>query len=204
MNTVVLATGNPNKVAEMIPVIAPYGLAAVPQSELFHGEVEEDGLSFIENALKKARFASAQTGLPALADDSGLEVAALQGKPGLISARYASQGRHKPSDVENVQQLLHDMRHLPYSQRQARYVSAVVYVQHAKDARPLIGVGHWYGEVLMAPRSGCGIGYDDIMWIPKLVRTVSELSLADKIRLSHRTHAIHSVMAQLKANAFYD
>ncbi|AZR81670.1 MULTISPECIES: RdgB/HAM1 family non-canonical purine NTP pyrophosphatase [Piscirickettsiaceae] len=204
MERLVLATGNPYKVAEMAPVLRQYGVEPLAQSTFFDGEVEEDGLSFVENALKKARFASAKSGLPALADDSGLEVASLGGLPGIISARYASQGSHKPTEAENVRQLLDDLDGRDFSERKARYSCAVVYVSHECDPMPVIGIGHWYGEILKSPRTGQGIGYDDVMWIPALVKTVSELPLDEKIRLSHRTQAIHSVMTQLETNAFYD
>ncbi len=204
MQRLVLATGNPYKLTEMLPVIEQYGVEPLAQSTFFDGEVDEDGLSFVENALKKARFASAKSGLPALADDSGLEVASLGGLPGIISARYAGQGQHKPSEEENVRQLLQDLEGKPFCERKARYSCAVVYVAHERDPMPVIGIGHWYGEILKSPRTGHGVGYDDVMWIPALLKTVSELPLDEKIRLSHRTEAIHSVMTQLETNAFYD
>lgn len=197
MTAMVLATGNPNKIAEIMPLIRAAGYDARPQSDYFSGEVDEDGLSFVENAIKKARFASAKTGLPALADDSGLEIDALCGQPGIFSARYAACGNGKSSEEANLEKVLSDMKGLPYSQRQARYSCAVVYVSHAEDAMPLIGIGHWYGEILTERRTGTGIGYDDIMWIPKMVRTVSEISLAKKLEISHRSQAVNAVLSQL-------
>lgn len=197
--SMVLATGNPYKIDEIMPLISSAGFLAKPQSEFFSAEVEEDGLSFVENAIKKARFASAKTGLPALADDSGLEVDALCGKPGIFSARYAACGKGKSSEEANLNKVLSELKGLPYSERKARYSCAVVYVDHADDAMPLIGVGHWYGEILTERRTGTGIGYDDIMWIPKMVRTVSEIPLEQKLQISHRAQAIRSVLEQLNS-----
>ncbi|MBN2606178.1 MAG: RdgB/HAM1 family non-canonical purine NTP pyrophosphatase [Thiotrichales bacterium] len=194
----VLATNNPHKVAEISPMIFSEGFDCRPQQSFFHGSVEEDGMSFMENALKKARYASAQTGLPAIADDSGLEVEALRGQPGIFSARYAAGTAGEASDEENVEKLLQQMAGLPYAQRKARYSCAVVYVEHAEDAMPLVGIGHWYGEILMQRRSGQGIGYDDVMWIPNLVKAVSEVPLEIKNRISHRAQAVQSVLNQLK------
>ncbi|MDX1795688.1 MAG: RdgB/HAM1 family non-canonical purine NTP pyrophosphatase [Hydrogenovibrio sp.] len=194
----VLATNNPHKVTEILPMISSQGFECRAQSSWFQESVEEDGISFLENALKKARYASAQTGLPAIADDSGLEVMALGGQPGIFSARYAEDVSGETTDEKNVEKLLEQMAGLPYSQRQARYSCAVVYVEHAEDAMPLIGVGHWYGEILMERRSGRGIGYDDVMWIPSLVKAVSEIPLEVKNRISHRAQAVQAVLNQLK------
>ncbi|WP_319381194.1 RdgB/HAM1 family non-canonical purine NTP pyrophosphatase [Thiomicrorhabdus sp.] len=198
MASIVLATGNRHKVAEIAPLLEKAGLEVKPQSDFFCGEVTEDGLSFVENALKKARFASKKSGFPALADDSGLEVEALGGKPGIFSARYAAMATGKTSDQQNLEKLLAELKGLPYAQRQARYSCAVVYVKHAEDPMPLIGVGHWYGEILMERRTGQGIGYDDVMWIPELVKTVSEIPFAIKNRISHRARAVQAVLAQLQ------
>lgn len=194
----VLATNNPYKVAEIAPMVFSEGFECREQEFFFQGSVEEDGLSFLENALKKARYASAQTGLPAIADDSGLEVMVLGGQPGIFSARYAAENGGQTSDEQNRTKLLQQLEGLPYAQRQARYSCAVVYVEHAEDAMPLVGVGHWYGEILMQPRTGQGIGYDDLMWIPNLVKAVSEIPLETKNRMSHRAQAVQSVLNQLK------
>ncbi|MBO1923219.1 RdgB/HAM1 family non-canonical purine NTP pyrophosphatase [Thiomicrorhabdus sp. 6S3-12] len=197
---IVLATGNPYKVAEIEPLLKQAGFRVKLQTDFFKEEVEEDGLSFVENALKKARFASRMTGLPALADDSGLEVDALGGKPGIYSARYAAGANDasaKSSDEENLQKVLADLGQRPYSQRQARYCCVAVYVEHAEDPMPVIGIGQWHGEILMERRTGQGIGYDDIMWIPKLVKTVSEIPFDVKNKISHRAQAVLSVMEQL-------
>lgn len=196
MSPIILATNNPYKVAEIAPIMNRAGLVTQCQADFFNEEVVEDELSFVENALKKARFASERTGLPALGDDSGLEVDALGGRPGLFSARYAG-GEQKPSDEENLKKLLNDMTQLPYPQRQARYSCAVVYVESAQDPMPLIGIGHWYGEILMRPRTGAGIGYDDVFWIPKLLKSVSEIPFELKNQISHRARAVQSVVQQL-------
>jgi XTP/dITP diphosphohydrolase len=199
MSTIVLATGNVDKVAEIKPMLLAHGIEVKLQSDFFAEEVVEDGLSFIENAIKKARYASQRTGLSALADDSGLEVNALQGEPGIYSARYAGENGLNDSK-KNLQQVLYKLGDLPYEKRQARYSCVCVYVKNAEDPMPLIGVGHWYGEILKQPRTNSGIGYDDIMWIPKLVKTVSEIPFDVKNRISHRAQAVNSVLQQLKNN----
>ncbi len=191
----VVATNNRHKLAELIPIIESEGFACKPQTAFFQGSAEEDGKSFIENALKKARFASARTGLPAIADDSGLEVEALGCKPGIYSARFAGSNA---TEEENLEKLLAELAGLPYPQRKARYSCAVVYVSHAEDATPLVGIGHWYGEILMQRRTGHGIGYDDVMWIPELVKAASEVPLEVKNKISHRAQAVRAVLSQLK------
>lgn len=198
MSLIVLATGNPHKVKEIQPLLIGAGYDTKLQTDFFNEEVDEDGLSFVENALKKARYASKRTGLPALADDSGLEVDALNGEPGIYSARYAGNNQHKPSDLENIQKILSGLGDLPYSQRTARYSCVAVFVEHENDPMPIIGVGHWYGEILKEPRTSYGIGYDPVFWIPKLVRTASEVSFETKVQLSHRTQAVNKVLQQLK------
>lgn len=204
MSLMVLATGNPDKVVEIEPLLNQAGYETKLQTDFFAEEAVEDGVTFVENALKKARFASAKTGLPAIADDSGIEVPALGGEPGVCSARYAKDLNGKPSDENNLQKLLENLQGLPYSQRQARYSCVVVYVEHAEDAMPLIGIGHWHGEILTQRRTGQGIGYDDIMWIPKLVKTVSEIPFELKNKISHRAQAVQSVLDQLKQRNKYD
>lgn len=197
---IVLATGNPYKVAEIGPLVSSAGFDWRVQTDFFKEEVHEDGLSFLENAIKKARFASEKTGKPALADDSGIEVSALGGQPGIFSARYAAKSNGQTNDEQNLEKLLSDLQGLPYEQRKARYSCASVYVASADDPMPLVGVGHWYGEILMERRSGQGIGYDDIMWIPKLVKAVSEIPFEVKNKISHRAQAVNSVLEQLKAS----
>ena len=198
MSLIVLATGNPNKVVEIEPLLNAAGYETKLQTDFFTDEVEEDGLSFVENAIKKARFASAKTGLPAIADDSGLEVDALGGQPGIYSARYASDHTGMTTEQQNLQKVLDELGDLPYKDRTARYSCVVVYVDHADDPMPIIGFGHWYGEILKEPRTDHGIGYDPIFWVPKLVKTLSEVPLEVKNQISHRAKAIHQVLEQLE------
>lgn len=198
MNDIVLATGNPNKVKELAPLLEKAGYNVRLQTEFFCDEVEEDGLSFVENALKKARYASSKTGLPAIADDSGLEVDALNGQPGIYSARYAADMDGKTTDEQNLQKLLSELGDLPYKERTARYSCVVVYVEHSHDPMPIIGFGHWYGEILKERRTSFGIGYDPVFWVPKLVKTLSEVPLEIKNKMSHRAKAIKQVLATLQ------
>ena len=186
MTAIVLATGNPHKVKEIAPFLASAGFDVKLQTDFFTEEVVEDGLSFVENAIKKARFASAKTGLPAIADDSGLEVDALDGQPGIYSARYASGPLCDTTDDQNVQKVLDELGDLPYKDRTARYSCVVVYVEHAQDPMPIIGFGHWYGEILKQRRTHFGIGYDAIFWVPSLVKSLSEIPLEVKAQIGHR------------------
>lgn len=198
MNQLILATSNPHKVAELTPALQQYDFHVRPQTEFFSEQVEEDGASFIENALKKARFASQKTGLPALADDSGLLVDYLQGQPGLFSARYAQTGAgQKVDDQTNRQKLLAALDGLAFKDRKAHYYCAVVYVQSVDDPTPIIGTGIWHGEILMEERTTYGVGYDPIMWIPAHVRAASEINAAVKAKVSHRAQALQQVLAQL-------
>lgn len=196
MKQLVLATSNPHKVKELAPLLANVGVEVLPQTHFFCEEAVEDGASFIENALIKARFASQRTGLPAIADDSGLEVAALNGRPGVYSARYAG---NSASDECNTRKVLAELEGLPFSQRQACYHCAVALVHHPDDAVPLIGTGRWCGEVLTEARTGYGVGYDPIIWMPDYFRSASEIPLEVKNRVSHRAQAVHSVLSQLAA-----
>lgn len=199
MSDIVLATGNQFKVDEIEPMLRQAGYNCKLQTDFFDDEVEEDGLSFLENALKKARFASLKTGLPAIADDSGLEVDALNGEPGIYSARYGSHNNgHKTTEAENVDKVLENLGDLPYNQRTARYTCVSVYVEHANDPVPLIGVGHWEGEILKERRTSFGVGYDPIFWVPRLVRSASEISLETKLQISHRTQAVQTILEQLR------
>ncbi|MEA3405421.1 MAG: RdgB/HAM1 family non-canonical purine NTP pyrophosphatase [Pseudomonadota bacterium] len=198
MSVVVLATGNPHKVKEIAPLLKAAGYDAKLQTEFFSEEVEEDGLSFVENAIKKARFASKKTGLPAIADDSGLEVDALGGQPGIYSARYANDHNGDTTEDQNLQKVLDELGDLPFKDRTARYSCVVVYVDHADDPMPIIGFGHWYGEILKERRTNYGIGYDPIFWVPKLVKTLSEVPLEVKNEISHRAKAIKQMLTTLE------
>lgn len=198
MKEIVLATGNPHKVRELAPMLVSAGYTVRLQTDFFTDEVEEDGLSFVENALKKARFASKRTGLPALADDSGLEVEALNCRPGILSARYAADESGESTDDQNLQKVLDELGDRPHQARTARYSCVVVYVEHALDPMPIIGFGHWYGDILKERRTRYGVGYDPVFWVPSLVKTLSEVSIEVKNKIGHRAKALHQVLETLE------
>lgn len=195
MKQVVLATGNAGKVKEIMGMLQPLGWQVTPQTELFQTEAVEDGLSFIENALIKARYACAQTGLPAMADDSGIEVAALQGQPGIYSSRFAGE---KASDQENIAKMLLEMREVPDGQRQASFYCAMAFCRHEHDPTPMIALGQWHGEILREPVGGGGFGYDPIFYVPNLGISSAELSKAQKSQISHRALALKGLVEQIK------
>lgn len=201
MNKVVLATGNPGKLQEIKAILQPLGWQVVSQKQLFAEEAEENGKSFIENAILKARFASAKTGLPAIADDSGIEVSALKGKPGIYSARYSEDVVDAPNDETNLQKLLSELKNIPAGQRQASYYCAMVYVAHEHDPTPIIGLGQWFGEVLHEKRGKAGFGYDPIFWIDELGKTSAELEKTQKNQISHRAQALNALVMQLRRGA---
>ncbi len=199
MKTIVLATGNPYKVVEIEALLRPYGFDVKRQTDFFSDEVEEDGLSFVENALKKARYASKKTGLPALADDSGIEVDYLEGQPGIYSARYSEGYLGQPaSDALNNQKLLEALQGVPFKHRRACYYCAMVFVREEHDPTPIIGTGRWCGEILMEPRTSYGVGYDPIMWIPEYIKAASEIPIEIKNQVSHRAQALKGVLTQLQ------
>mgnify|MGYP006189724405 FL=1 len=190
----VLATSNKGKLAELQPLLADAGYALVTQGELGVEDAVEDGLSFIENAILKARHACAATGLPALADDSGLVVDALDGEPGLYSARYA--GVHGDS-AANIARLLERMQGLEGEQRRAHFHCVIVLMRHARDPQPLVVEGRWPGYVLEAPRGEGGFGYDPVFLVPEQQHTAAELDPALKNRISHRGLALAALRARL-------
>lgn len=192
METLVLATNNQGKLKEMLAMLP--GKSVRPQGDFFSEEVAETGLSFIENALLKARFASEKTGLPAIADDSGIEVAALNGQPGIYSARFAGVGA---TDAQNLAKLLEVMETVEDGEREASYYCAMVCVRHAEDPTPLIGLGRWQGEILREPVGSGGFGYDPIFYIPELKMSSAELAPELKNQISHRAQALKSLVAQL-------
>lgn len=202
LNQVVLATGNAGKIMEMTDILQPYGWQVMPQAQFFNSEVEETGLTFIENAILKARYASEQTGLPAIADDSGIEVTTLKGRPGIYSSRY-SQDLYgdEANDQTNLQKILDELKEIPKGKRQASYYCAMVYVEHANDPVPIIGLGRWYGAILEAPRGEGGFGYDPIFWVEELNKTAAELPKEQKNRMSHRGQALNSLVMQLRRGA---
>ncbi|MDX1823139.1 MAG: XTP/dITP diphosphatase [Thiohalomonadales bacterium] len=194
MKQIVLASNNPGKVREIGQMLADLELEVLPQSSFNIEEVEETGLSFVENAILKARHAAAASGLPAIADDSGLEVDALNGAPGIYSARYAGPGA---SDTENLQKLLADLEKVTQEQRTARFQCLMVYMRHAHDPTPLICQGTWEGLISFEPRGKSGFGYDPVFFVPSQNCTSAELAPEEKNRLSHRGQALQQLVAAL-------
>jgi XTP/dITP diphosphohydrolase len=193
----VIASGNKGKLRELEHLLAPLGLEIIPQAALGVPEAEEPYATFIENALAKARHASKITGLPALADDSGLCVDALLGAPGVISARYACENADTPkSDTRNNEKLLAVMA--GEKNRHAHFYCVIVLVRHANDPEPIIAEGVWSGEILTALRGDDGFGYDPLFLDDKTGKTVAELPLEIKSRISHRGHAMTKLMQKLE------
>ncbi len=194
MRKIVLATGNPGKVRELQALLATLNVEVVPQSAFQVPAVAETGLSFVENAILKARHAARHSGLPAIADDSGLVVDALQGAPGIYSARYAGSGA---SDRDNVAKLLTALHAVPEAERSARFYCTLVYLRHAEDPMPLICEGVWEGVITPAPRGTGGFGYDPVFFVSSESKTAAELDPAAKNRLSHRGQALAELLKRL-------
>lgn len=193
LDRLVLASNNAKKAAELTALLAPLGISVLPQSDFNLPEADEPHPTFVENALAKARHAAMLTGLPAIADDSGLCVAALGGTPGVMSARFAGEPR---SDARNNALLLD--RLAGETDRRAYFYSVVVLVRHADDPRPLIADGEWHGEILEAPRGEDGFGYDPLFYIPELEQTAAELDPPLKNTLSHRGAAMRHLLQRLQ------
>ena len=194
MSDVVLASDNQGKIREINSLLRNTPLEVVGQGSLGVEPIEETGTTFIENALLKARNAARQTGLAAIADDSGLEVDALGGRPGVYSARFAGP---QATDTANVEKLLAALDGIPPDERSARFRCAMVYVTHADDADPLICEGAWEGNIITEPRGDNGFGYDPIFWIEGEKATAAELAPERKNILSHRGQALRMLVAQL-------
>lgn len=192
---VVLASGNPGKLREFAQLLESAHYEVLPQSAFNVPEAEEAGLTFVENAIIKARNAAQHTGLPALADDSGIEVDALNGAPGIYSARYAGKGA---SDAQNNAKLLDALREIPEAQRTARYQCLIVYLRHAHDPTPIICHGAWEGRILTMPRGNGGFGYDPLFYVPTHQCTGAELDSVEKNRISHRGQALRQLLAALR------
>ncbi|HRQ59297.1 MAG TPA: RdgB/HAM1 family non-canonical purine NTP pyrophosphatase [Azoarcus taiwanensis] len=190
--TLVLASNNGKKAAELAALLAPLGITVVPQSDLGVGEAEEPHATFVENALAKARHAAEHTGLPAIADDSGLCVSALGGAPGVHSARYAGEPK---SDARNNALLVERLANV--EDRRAYFYSVVVIVRHAADPQPMIADGEWHGTILEAPRGEGGFGYDPLFYVPELEQTAAELDPPLKNTLSHRGAAMRHLLDRL-------
>jgi len=191
---VVLASGNAGKVREFNQLLAGAHIEVVPQSSFGVPEAEETGLTFVENAILKARNAARHTGLPAVADDSGIEADALNGAPGIYSARYAGPGA---SDEENLYKLLAALEGLPDERRGARFQCVIAYLRHAEDPTPLICQGTWEGRILAAPRGANGFGYDPVFYVPDEGVSSAELAPETKNRLSHRGQALRKLLEGL-------
>jgi len=189
----VIATGNAGKLSEIRQLLAPYDVEAVAQSQLGIAGPPETGLSFLENALLKARHAARESGLPALADDSGLCVPVLDGAPGLYSARFAGPDA---DDSLNVALLLERLRAVPAASRAAHFVCVIVALRSPSDPDPLVSTGRWYGSIASQPRGKNGFGYDPVFEIPGLRRTAAELAPDEKSRLSHRGQALRGLLTQ--------
>ncbi|MGO1792068.1 MAG: RdgB/HAM1 family non-canonical purine NTP pyrophosphatase [Oceanisphaera sp.] len=191
---IVLASGNAKKVAELQSLLGELNLTVIPQGEFGVTDAEETGTTFVENAIIKARHAATITGLPAIADDSGISVSALDGRPGVYSARFA--GEHA-TDQQNLELLLSQLDGVPAAQRQAIFWCVLVYMRHAHDPTPLICTGSWAGEITTTAQGRQGFGYDPIFWVAEAGKTAAELTATEKNSLSHRGKALRQLQALL-------
>jgi len=196
MGRVVLASGNAGKLRELHALLAPLGMDVVAQSDFDITGVDETGQSFVENAILKARHAARVSGLPAIADDSGIMVDALGGAPGIYSARYAGEGA---SDEENLDLLLENLKNVPDPGRGARFVCLAVYMRHAADPCPIVCEGIWRGRIIHGPRGKDGFGYDPIFHVEDCGCTSAELEPARKNAISHRALAMGALIDRLRA-----
>lgn len=194
MKQIVLASNNPGKIREISQLLSVYGIEIVPQSSFGIEEPEETGLSFVENAILKARHTTAKAKLPAIADDSGIEVDALGGAPGIYSARYAGPGC---SDRDNNIKLLADLENVEDAARGARFQCVVVFMRHAKDPMPRICSGTWEGRILHQPRGNHGFGYDPLFYVPTHQCASAELRPDVKNQISHRAQALNALVEAL-------
>lgn len=192
-NKIVVASGNAGKLREIARILAPLGIHAVPQSDFGVPDCPEPYVTFVENCLAKARHASAHTGLPALADDSGICVDALNGAPGVYSARYAGEPK---SDARNNEKLIAALA--GQDNRRAHYYCVMVLVRYPDDPEPLIAEGRWFGEIIDTPRGEGGFGYDPYFLVPQLGKTGAELGEDEKNAISHRGQALRALVAKLE------
>jgi len=192
---IVLASNNPGKVREIGQLLADFDMQVSPQSEFNIEEVEETGLTFVENSILKARHAAACAGLPAIADDSGLEVDALKGAPGIYSARYAGSGA---TDEDNLYKLLAELKDVPEAERTARFQCLMVYMRHGTDPTPLICQGTWEGVITFEPQGENGFGYDPVFFVPTHNCTSAELPAETKNKLSHRGQALSALVDAIR------
>jgi XTP/dITP diphosphohydrolase len=195
---IILASSNQGKLKEFQQLLSGCGFEVLPQSDFFSESVEETGLTFVENALIKARYACSKTNLPAIADDSGIEVDALNGRPGIYSARYAGVDA---SEKKNNSLLLEELINIPDEKRTARYHAVLVYMRHAEDPTPVICHGVWEGLILREPRGAGGFGYDPLFYVPTHNCTSAELSKEEKNRISHRGKAMRELLEKISQQA---
>ena len=196
MQKIILASGNAGKLIELQQILAEKKIELLPQADFAVSDVEETGLSFVENALIKARHACLETGLPAIADDSGIEVDALNGEPGIHSARYAdlSDVSRDVADKANNQKLLSELEQVSEADRSARFVCVIVFLRHASDPMPLICAGTWEGRVLFSETGENGFGYDSLFYVPTHDCASAQLSAEIKNSISHRGQALRALM----------
>ncbi len=192
---IVLASNNAGKVREVNQLLDSSGIEVVPQSAFNIPDADETGLTFVENAILKARHAAELSGLPAIADDSGLEVDALQGAPGIYSARYSGPGA---TDEKNLHRLLEALKDVPQEKRSARFQCLMVYMQHANDPTPIICQGTWEGIITVTPQGENGFGYDPVFFVPTHQCTSAQLPAETKNLLSHRGQALQKLIYELK------
>jgi XTP/dITP diphosphohydrolase len=197
MQKLVLASNNPGKLREFQFLLQPLGIEVLTQAQLGIAEAEEPHVTFVENALAKARHVSRLSGLPALADDSGICVTALDGAPGVLSARYA--GDNPKSDQRNNEKLLQDMQGM--ADRRAHYYCVLVLLHHADDPQPLIAEGEWHGEIAHEECGDGGFGYDPLFWLPKFGKTSAQLAREEKHAISHRGKALRVLLDRLQLSA---
>ncbi|PHS25737.1 MAG: non-canonical purine NTP pyrophosphatase, RdgB/HAM1 family [Methylophaga sp.] len=195
MDKIVLASGNQGKLREFAQLFSPMDIEVIPQSEFDVPAAEETGLTFVENAIIKARNAAQHTGLPAIADDSGIEVEYLYGAPGIYSARYAG---NDASDQDNLNALLAALENVPDNERNARYQCLLVMMRHSKDPTPLICQADWQGRILQSPIGDGGFGYDPIFWVPDMECSAAQLTAGEKHAISHRGKAIRQFMTAFR------
>jgi XTP/dITP diphosphohydrolase len=197
MSKIVLASGNAGKLKELSVPLSELDMDIIPQSDFNVSEAEETGLTFVENALIKARNACLHTSLPAIADDSGIEVDALNGEPGIYSARYSGRGT---TNQQNLEALLNTLKDTPEPKRTARYQCVIVYLRHARDPTPIICQASWEGKILLTPVGKGGFGYDSIFWVKESNCSAAELTLHQKYTVSHRGKAIRQLLGHLQSH----
>ncbi|MBP6280183.1 MAG: RdgB/HAM1 family non-canonical purine NTP pyrophosphatase [Rhodocyclaceae bacterium] len=196
MKQLVLASGNSGKLREFAELLAQFDFEVLPQSAFNVPEADEPHCTFVENALAKARHAARLTGLPALADDSGICISALDGAPGVYSARYAGEPKSDARNNEKLIAALHDQ-----TDRRAHYVAVLVLVRRADDPQPIIAQGEWYGEIVETPQGENGFGYDPYFYLPEFGLTAAQLSATQKNRISHRAKALAQLITKLGATS---